>query len=125
MINYDLMHYLECKEIKRKVHEKTKHCYTCSVLKIRYEEYTGRYHPNTFEYLLSQKLPQMHPFMAHYTITEKILYKWMFEYEVRMPIEMLPYFMEALLEIRCGDYPFTIDTERIIDRYGWADSNEH
>jgi len=114
MINYNLIHYLQGRANKRELDEKTRYCYITTKLIIKYEKYNGNYTINTLESLISKRL-----LFEYVDFRAELITKNKVEYTINMPVEMLPYFMEILYDLRLNDYPFVIERESIIHSYSW------
>lgn len=120
MIDAALLNYLEEQQRHRQAEEETRKCFIVSQLVLRYEEWLGEYLGGTFEKILHEELP-LHNIEYH--LRGEVLSKNRMLYEVYMPVEVLPFFMEVIHRIHTKEYPrIQVETEQIIRDYYWGDT---
>ena len=123
MINYGYMDYLANQKSLREIGENTRCCYITSKLTVRYEDYLGRYAEGTFENILSKELPPQ-----GVELRGELISKNLAVYELTMPVEVLPFFMEIIHEmeyLNSDKYPFIIESDTIVHHYTWDDTIVH
>ena len=116
MIDWNIIEYLAGQEKLRQNDNQTRTCYITSKLVLQYEENKVPYSQGTFENIILEEMPSQYPL----GLDGEIIMKHRMLYKVKMPVELLPCFMEVIRRIHTVEYPqIRVESETIIWKYDW------